>query len=962
MCGIAGIFEFDAKTPVKQEVITAMCDVILYRGPDDGGAASGDGFGMGNRRLAIIDISSQGHQPMMSDDGRYIIVYNGEVFNFQEIKDDLIKEGVVFHTATDTEVVLKAYLHQGVSCLHKFNGMWAFAVYDTEKKSVFISRDRLGVKPLFYSIYNNKLFIASEIKSLWAAGVPKKFNADAFGELLSFRYVAGEETIYANVKRLLPGHNAELADGNLQISQWWKLGDYALNEAARPKNDVAEWYRTTFDDSVRLRKISDVPVGVLLSGGLDSSSVAASMAMNSGTQVSSFTVRFKENYYDEGDLALLVAKKYGIDFNEIFIDPADVFKKTLEVLENNDEPVFHASDLFVKEVSAFAKSKVTVLLSGEGGDETLGGYVRYNPLKYPFLLNLGFVFRSFLNFFPVSQNRIKKLIRMLSLGSVDDFVVFNSAEVLPEELKKLGLKRDMNFEYRKTVMQESKFLYPKEPMRQAMHYDMHTYLCSLLDRNDLMTMRASIECRVPFLDYRLVQGLASMPSKDLFRSYEIKSLLRRAMGARLPEEILNARKWGFAVPWLKYYRENADFKSYISELGKHKIVAEYFHDPKKITAIADQFLSGDNSNFSFINQLTNICLWHDVNFDKIKFTAKPAIKGKAIFYVGNFLLKHGRNPNINVSLVQRLQQTSQVITASDKKSKMARLMDMAATLVRVRKNIDIVIIDVYSTDAFWYALLIARLATFFKLKYVNILHGGNLPKRLKESKGMSRFLFQNAWRNVSPSIFLKEVFTKEGFNVEYIPNFIEIDEYEFKERPKPKVNLFWLRAFHKIYNPVLALKILKMLVDRGYDARLCMAGPDKDGSEAVVIKTAENMNISDRLLITGRLSKEDWMRVAKDYDIFINTSNIDNHPVSVLEAMAIGLPVVSTNVGGLPYLVNDGVDGILNPPDDAAAFTESIIRLVEEPGLALELAKNARKKAESFTWESLEHKWMEVLQ
>jgi len=614
MCGIACIFREDIQDTVDGLIIESMCNVIGYRGPDDKGVVVGQGFGMGSRRLAILDLSMRGHMPMSSDDGRHLIVYNGEVYNFKEISSQLEASGISFNTGTDTEVVLKAYLQYGPECLNMFNGMFAFAIYDKQNNTAFIARDRLGIKPLFYSVYNKELIIASETKSLWEANIPKVFNSDKFGELFSFRYVAGEDTIYNNVKKLMPGHYLTYNSGKMELHQWWNLADFALNKAYAPKNSSVQWYSDTFDDAVRLRNISDVPVGILLSGGLDSSSVAAALKSIHAAKLASFTVRFLEKKYDEGGLAKLVAEKCDLDYNELYISEKDVFKKMLELIAASDEPVFHGSDLFVKEISSYAKSKVTVLLSGEGGDETLGGYVRYNPLRFVNLLRLGFIFRSFLFFIPSENSRIKKLIKMLSLKTIDNFILRNSSDIFPMDLKKLGLIKVGKVNYRKEVLKEAVKAYPKDPLRQVMYYDMKTFLCSLLDRNDTMTMRSSIECRVPFLDYRLVEGLAAMPSKDLFLNNESKSLLRQCFGFRLPKGILNARKMGFAVPWIHYYRTIPEFKNYLLEISNHKLIIENFADTEVINNVVNHFLRGDDDNFAIVNQLLNICLWYDIHF------------------------------------------------------------------------------------------------------------------------------------------------------------------------------------------------------------------------------------------------------------------------------------------------------------------------------------------------------------
>lgn len=620
MCGLVGVFalENSAARYLDSNVIQQMNSTIVHRGPDDSGSFIDDRVALGSRRLSILDLSPNGHMPMLTEDGSYCIAYNGEVYNYGELREKFLS-GESFHSNTDTEVVMKCFIKHGHDCLNSFNGMFAFALYSREKKTLTIVRDRLGIKPLFYTVYDGHLFFASEIKALWAAGVPKQFDDDRFEELLAFRYVAGEHTIYKNVKRLLPGHYMEAGDGNITIKKWWGLDDVIQKGPKEQIKDELNWYRQTFDNSVKLRTISDVPVGVLLSGGLDSSSVAASLGQNPNNHLSSFTVRFQETGYDEGDLAKLVAEKYHFDFNELYIDQAKLFEKTVEVLKYNDEPVFHASDIFVREIALFAKKKVTVLLSGEGGDETLGGYIRYQPLKYAGFLKAGFSFSGLLKYMPVKHPRWKKLIRMLSLKSLDRFIMFNSSEILPKDLKKLGVKPGSGFTYREQVLHKAKRVYASDPMRQAMFYDMHTHLCSLLDRNDLMTMGASIECRVPFLDYRLVEGLACLPIEKIVRNKVPKGLLREALGDRLPPQILKAHKWGFGVPWDKYYRAKGPFRSYISKMAQHELVVKHFEDTTRIDNIINDFMNGDPSYGPFINQLFNICLWYDINFSKSSY-------------------------------------------------------------------------------------------------------------------------------------------------------------------------------------------------------------------------------------------------------------------------------------------------------------------------------------------------------
>jgi glycosyltransferase involved in cell wall biosynthesis len=319
----------------------------------------------------------------------------------------------------------------------------------------------------------------------------------------------------------------------------------------------------------------------------------------------------------------------------------------------------------------------------------------------------------------------------------------------------------------------------------------------------------------------------------------------------------------------------------------------------------------------------------------------------------------------NVSTIDALSELLraegfQVEAYSSKKNKWFRMLDMLYQTFRLRRKMDLVLIDTYSTLNFYYAVWVAKLCRIFKLKYVPILHGGDLPRRLERNPGMSKTFFLNARINVSPSKFLMKKFKRFGIkNINFIPNTIEIVNYPFKSRKEIKAKLLWVRSFAKIYNPMLALKVLELFIEQGVSAELCMVGPDKDGSLANCKEYATKKSLP--VTFTGKLSKKEWITLSKEYDIFINTTNFDNMPVSVIEAMALGLPVLSTNVGGMPYLIDHGKSGVLLPPDDETAFVHAICDLISHPDKASYLAKNARKHVEQFDWEIVKHKWFEVL-
>jgi len=613
MCGIAGAAWNRPGSPVDERTLVAMRDSLRHRGPDDSGHWIDEGVALASRRLAILDLSERGHMPMFSEDGRYCIVYNGEVYNYRDIRPLLEGRGYRFRSDTDTEVLLNLFAEEGPAMLDRLNGMFAFAIWDLRERAMFIARDRLGIKPLYYAFRDGSFVFGSEEKALFEAGIPAEFDPACWEELVCFRYVAGEKTPFRGVKRLLPGHYLRWKDGEITVRRWWNLSERARSHRDELPRDPLRWYGETFDDSVRLRRISDVPVGVLLSGGLDSSCVAGALAEQAGSGVASFTVRFADAGYDEGPLAKQVAERWALQYHELTVSDEELFSRVRRATWLHDEPLAHGNDLHILAISEYAKPLVTVLLSGEGADETLGGYVRYQPLRYPALLSGGRAAMPILSRIPKLNNRIRKLRRFLNLGAIDRFVLFNACDVLPNELAPLGMRTSGEYEYREAVLEEAQLLYPSEPARQVMYSDQHTFLCSLLDRNDRMTMGASIECRVPLLDYRLVEGVAALPSSAVFDGPRGKGkrLLRETAGKRTPESVRSGRKWGFATPWWRYLRESSDLRDIVHNLPRTPPFDSGPFEPRRLQATVDAFLSGDDQLHMLVRQIAMIALWHD---------------------------------------------------------------------------------------------------------------------------------------------------------------------------------------------------------------------------------------------------------------------------------------------------------------------------------------------------------------
>lgn len=616
MCGICGIFNKDLR-PINSVDLLKMRDSMINRGPDDAGIFIEKNIGLGSRRLSIIDLSLKGHMPMHTPDERYWIVYNGEVYNFIELRQYLEAKGVIFRSHTDTEVILQLYAAEGPSMLSRCNGMFAIAIWDSKEKTLFLARDRTGTKPLFFTENDNSFLFASEEKALFENGIPKKINTSIWNELLIFRYVAGEQTPYENVKRLLPGHYLILKNGNYTIHKWWDPS-YGIEEGELQLNSkqISNQFDDLFSNSIALRQISDVPIGALLSGGLDSSSLVAKMTEQNANQISTFTVRFSEPELDEGDLAKLVANKYKAKYNELFVPSEDIPSLLEDATRLLDEPIVHGNDLQILAISRFAKHKVSVLLSGEGADEIFGGYVRYRQFLYPWAFGILGPFARMIPDRVTKNGRLHKINQSLSYQTRADQLLFASAYIYPNDWGTLNISEN-DFLYRRQLISNAQILF-RHPVRQVMYYEQLSYLQSVLDRNDRMTMGASIECREPFLDTKLMQWALRLPVNDLFSQGVGKYPMRLAMSNKLPPQILHHKKWGFAVPWKNYFRIIPALRSWIGKMHNMECLQTSPVSSTWVKDKAEQFLKGDDNLSLLITQLVMFTVWYKVCIESKK--------------------------------------------------------------------------------------------------------------------------------------------------------------------------------------------------------------------------------------------------------------------------------------------------------------------------------------------------------
>jgi len=580
MCGINGIaISSRSSRVISREVLEKMRDVVTHRGPDDAGIFIDRNVGLGHRRLSIVDVS-RGHQPMTNEDSSLHITYNGEIYNHADYRESLEAKGHVYQTHCDTETILHLYEEHGSACVDYLRGMFAFAIWDKRKQELFIARDRLGVKPLYYvHTDDGSLYFGSEIKTLLeACAVKPEVNYAVLCDYLANHAPSGEETLFLGVKRLLPGHVLTWRDGAVSIRRYWDV-DFSKDEVVRDDETYIKQWSELFRESVRLRLMADVPLGMFLSGGIDSSAIAAVMSGMVSEPIKTFSVAFKEREANELEYARLVADAFKTNHHEIIVSPEQFFAALPRLVWHEDEPLAHPSSVALYFVSKLASEHVKVVLTGEGSDELLAGYGRYRRTIW----NLAWG-RKYNKLAPsIARDTIRKQIERMPQGGRLRQKLMRTFLVLSPELESIYFD---NFAVFPTPMQQHMFtretnerirsIDPYVELRRLLdrakdlsfldgllYADIKTYLHELLMKQDQMSMATSVESRVPFLDHKLVEFTAKMPDTMKLRGGTTKYVLRESMKDVLPEKILTRRKMGFPVPIGSWFRGR--FNSVIQE-------------------------------------------------------------------------------------------------------------------------------------------------------------------------------------------------------------------------------------------------------------------------------------------------------------------------------------------------------------------------------------------------------------
>jgi asparagine synthase (glutamine-hydrolysing) len=626
MCGIAGFVDGPSVTsPLapepSQRLLRQMCEVIRHRGPNDEGVWVSDGVALGMRRLSIIDIST-GHQPIFNEDRTVWTVFNGEIYNFRELRADLIARGHRFYTATDTEVIVHAYEEWGTDAIARFRGMFGLAIWDDRSQTLLLARDRMGIKPLYYCEAAGRLYFGSEIKSLLCApDVPRHIDLEALDHFLSFLYTPRDGSIFQGIHKLPPGHVLTWQAGRMNVRPYWQPP--AQETFTGSEADAVDQLRAVLTDAVRSHLVSDVPLGAFLSGGIDSSVVVSLMSQTSGARVKTFSIGFDEPAFDELPHARRVADHLGTDHHEFIVKPDGV--SILDALVRHfDEPFADSSAIPTWYVSEMAARHVTVVLSGDGGDELFGGYERYLP--HPRVVQFdryspralrrvaavaaaglpaGVRGKNFLRH--VSRDDAGRYVDSIRFFSADDKAALLSADV----------RRRLNGSDVEAALAKHFAPYAHLPWpSQMMHFDADTYLPEdVLVKVDRMSMAHSIESRVPLLDNEVVAFASTLPADFKLKGGRGKHVLKELAATLLPKELVDRRKQGFGVPLGVWFRGNMRELFSDTLLSSRSLTRGYFRAPF-IRRLVDEHVSGRRDHTLRLWQLVIFERWHAQYLDQ----------------------------------------------------------------------------------------------------------------------------------------------------------------------------------------------------------------------------------------------------------------------------------------------------------------------------------------------------------
>ncbi len=618
MCGIAGWIA-GPENPLAEDTLEAMLHAIAHRGPDDQGAArflcasTGHDVFLGHRRLAIIDPAGA-RQPMCDSEAGLALTFNGEIYNFRQLRAELRGLGYRFSRDSDTEVLLRAYQHWGREVVHRLRGMFAFAIWDARNERLFLARDRFGEKPLFLFENGSGLYFASEIKALLRVpGIRVGVNLEAIWDYLAYRYVPGPKTLFTGIRKLTPGTTATWERGRLVEERYWSAPDRSPCGLQQPRRDAVAAFLSRLDEAVKLQMVSDVPFGAFLSGGLDSSTIVALMSRHN-TMVKTFSVGFDVESYSELAYAAEVARHFGTQHHEVVVAYRDVIERLPQLVAYRDAPVSEPADVPIYLLAREAARSVKMVLTGEGSDELLGGYPKYIAERFArgYQLLPGYVRHRLIEpltyALPYGFRRIKTAVTNLNIEDwreryVRWFGALNRSE--RDRFSALRLN-GTSFTDAPPFDADSR----SSALRRILYFDQTSWLPdNLLERGDRMTMAASIEARVPFLDHELAAFVSSLPDRYRIRGLRSKWILREAGKQLLPERILTRPKLGFRVPINEWFRgEMRDFL--LDHLQSSSSMTRAYCDARVLDKVLADHLNGRQNHEKLLWSLLNLEIWH----------------------------------------------------------------------------------------------------------------------------------------------------------------------------------------------------------------------------------------------------------------------------------------------------------------------------------------------------------------
>jgi len=598
----------------EESVVRRMCGLIRHRGPDDEGVRTDGGCGIGMRRLSIIDLST-GHQPISNEDGSVWVVFNGEIYNYQGLRQELIGRGHRFQTNSDTETLVHLYEEKGVDGLAELRGMFAFCIWDARRRKILLARDRFGKKPLYYAALAEGIYFASELKCLRAAGVPAEIDADGLRLYFKFGYIPDPYSAFRAVKKLMPGCWLEYGmDGTQRQGRYWRLPPFAARPGERSEAETRAQIRERFDEAVRIRMIADVPLGAFLSGGIDSSLVVASMARQSREPVKTFSIGFEEAAYNELEYAGAVAKMYRTDHHEILVRP-DSAELLTKLVRHYDEPFADSSAIPTYIVSEFAARHVKVALSGDGGDELFAGYTTLNRIEDSarfdaapqWLRKAGSLAAAVLPYAAYGKNYLRSISRATALDRY--FEQNYAAYFLRRRLLRPEWMLPDGAEFLRRTLPDN-FAAEGGVLEQAMYFEATGNLIGdMLVKVDRASMAASLEVRCPMLDHVLAEEAAAIPTCWKRRAGKGKAILLDALGDRLPRELLTRSKMGFGVPLDQWFR-GALHELTWDHLTGRRFAERGIAAPEFVRDLLEEHDRGRRNNQHLIYALLFLELWH----------------------------------------------------------------------------------------------------------------------------------------------------------------------------------------------------------------------------------------------------------------------------------------------------------------------------------------------------------------